>query len=81
MHRTIVDCSTGEITQLPLTAEEIMEAIERAADLLISDPPYRRQRSAAYPPIADQLDAIWKGGADAEAMRATVMAVKESIPK
>ena len=42
---------------------------------------YREQRRQAYPDIGDQLDAIWKGGAELDAMRAAVMAVKEQIPK
>ena len=39
------------------------------------------QRLRKYPPIGDQLDALWKGGAAAEEMRATVMAVKTKHPK
>ena len=40
---------------------------------------YRRDR--VYPPIGDQLDAMWKGG-DAEiAMRKMVLAVKAQYPK
>ena len=40
---------------------------------------YRRDR--IYPPIGDQLDAMWKGG-DAEiAMRKMVLAVKAQYPK
>jgi hypothetical protein len=39
------------------------------------------QRLRKYPPIGDQLDALWKGGAAAEEMRATVMAVKTKYPK
>ena len=42
---------------------------------------YAVRRAAEYPPIADQLDALWKGGADAEAMRAKVQAVKAKYPK
>jgi len=42
---------------------------------------YARRRAAEYPPIADQLDAYWKGGAEAEAMRARVLAVKARFPK
>lgn len=42
---------------------------------------YSEERKAAYPPIEDQLDALWKGGAEAEAMRAKVMAVKAAHPK
>lgn len=42
---------------------------------------YAQRRSLEYPSITDQLDAFWKGGADAEAMRAQVMAVKAKHPK
>ena len=44
-------------------------------------PTYQALRAAAYPPVGDQLDAMWKGG-DAEAeMLATVLAVKAEYPK
>jgi hypothetical protein len=42
---------------------------------------YKQQRAAEYPPICDQLDALWKGGAYAEEMLAKVMAVKIKYPK
>lgn len=42
---------------------------------------YQRQRAAEYPPIGDQLDALWKGGDAAAEMLATVMAVKAKYPK
>ncbi len=42
---------------------------------------YRRQRVAEYPPIGDQLDALWKGGDAAAEMLAKVMAVKAKYPK
>lgn len=42
---------------------------------------YVAQRLAAYPPIADQLDALWKGGEAMESMRARVLAVKTTHPK
>ena len=42
---------------------------------------YAEKRRAEYPAIGDQLDAVWKGGADAEAMRAQIMAVKAKYPK
>lgn len=41
----------------------------------------RQQRSVAYPPIGDQLDALWKGGAAAAEMLAKVQAVKAKYPK
>jgi len=42
---------------------------------------YKSKRQAEYPPIGDQLDALWKGGAEAEAMLAKVQAVKNKYPK
>ena len=40
---------------------------------------YQRQRAAAYPSIADQLDQIYHGGIDA--WKLTITAVKEEFPK
>jgi len=40
-----------------------------------------RLRAAEYPPIGDQLDALWKGGDAAAEMLATVQAVKAKYPK
>jgi hypothetical protein len=40
---------------------------------------YQRQRAVEYPPIADQLDAIFHGGL--EAWRTQIQAVKDQFPK
>ncbi len=45
------------------------------------DDDYAKRRKDAYPPIGDQLDALWKGGEAAESMREQVMAVKTKYPK
>ena len=42
---------------------------------------YQRRRAAEYPPIGDQLDALWKGGDAAAEMLAKVQAVKTKYPK
>jgi hypothetical protein len=42
---------------------------------------YQRQRAPEYPPIGDQLDALWKGGDAAAAMLAKIQAVKDKYPK
>ena len=42
---------------------------------------YKYARASEYPSIGDQLDALWKGGADAEAMLVKVQAVKIKYPK
>jgi hypothetical protein len=73
MERTEVNCQTGEIKVIQLTAEEI-------AALPIPVPPtYAELRAKAYPSIADQLDTIYHQGLDA--WKATILAVKEEFPK
>jgi inosine-uridine nucleoside N-ribohydrolase len=42
---------------------------------------YKYARAAEYPPIGDQLDALWKGGEAAAEMLAKVQAVKAKYPK
>ena len=42
---------------------------------------YKYKRAAEYPPIGDQLDALWKGGDAAAEMLAKVQAVKTKYPK
>ena len=42
---------------------------------------YKSKRAAEYPPIGDQLDALWKGGDAATEMLAKVQAVKTKYPK
>jgi hypothetical protein len=42
---------------------------------------YRRSRAAAYPPIGDQLDALFHAGAFPDDMAAQLQAVKDSHPK
>ena len=42
---------------------------------------YQQLRAAAYPPLAEQLGAILKGGDAEAAMRATIQAVKLQYPK
>jgi len=44
-------------------------------------PTYAEKRVAEYPPIGDQLDALWKGGDAAAEMLAKVQAVKSKYPK
>lgn len=42
---------------------------------------YRELRRSAYPPIEDQLDALWKGGAALEEMQKRIADVKAKYPK
>ena len=58
------------------TTEEIIAAIAQ-----YEANEYKRQRAPEYPPIGDQLDALWKGGDAAAEMLALVQAVKDKYPK
>ena len=61
---------------VPITDEE--------AEALRPKPPeltYQELRANEYPPIGDQLDALWKGGDAAAEMLAKVQAVKTKYPK
>lgn len=42
---------------------------------------YNDLRRAEMPSTGDQLDALWKGGAEADAMKAIVQAIKDKYPK
>ncbi len=42
---------------------------------------YRQKRASEYPPIGDQLDALWAGGSELEEMRAKIAAIKSKYPK
>lgn len=42
---------------------------------------YRRQRAAEYPPIGDQLDALFHAGVFPAEMAAQIQAVKDKYPK
>ena len=42
---------------------------------------YSVKRRRSYPPIGDQLDALWKGGDDADEMKIIVNKVKTDNPK
>ena len=44
-------------------------------------PSYAVLRRQEYPPVGDQLDALWKGGAEAAAMKAAIEAIKAKYPK
>jgi hypothetical protein len=52
-----------------------------AVDAYVNAHAYIAKRKAEYPPIGDQLDALWKGGEAAAEMLAKVQAVKAKYPK
>lgn len=72
--RTIENPMTGEITVIPILKEEIV-----CADI----PDYYALRRNEYPPLGDQLGAIWKGpnSPDYISMQEKIQAVKDKYPK
>lgn len=55
---------------------------EELQNCITTDPmAYYEKRAKAYPPIGDQLDALWKGGQAAIEMKLLVDAVKIQYPK
>ena len=67
-------------TQTKPTKSEVEAEARRIAEEW-NNTEYQRHRAKEYPPIGDQLDALWKGGAIAEEMLARVQAVKAQYPK
>ena len=61
----------------PTDAEITAEIARLQADYEAKE--YQRQRAAAYPSMADQLDLLYHGGMDA--WKAAITAVKEEFPK
>jgi hypothetical protein len=70
--REVTDPITGETTTVPIEKSEIVRP---------DVPDYYAKRRAEYPPIGDQLDALWKGGDAQTAMQAQIAAVKAKYPK
>jgi hypothetical protein len=57
------------------------EASEKVRQDRYDNAPYSVKRQRSYPHIGDQLDALWKGGDDAAAMKVIVDKVKSDNPK
>ena len=68
----------GSIQITDAEAATIRAATQAAAQAART---YSEKRVGEYPPIGDQLDALWKGGAAAEEMLVKVQAVKNKYPK
>lgn len=76
--------SEGQEVPPGLTEISIEEAKELGKLAFVQDQSlmnYAQKRALEYPLIGDQLDALWKGGAEAEAMKAKIQEVKAKYPK
>jgi hypothetical protein len=68
-------------TDVPIPSKEQIDAKQIELQVIHDSLEYQRQRKKEYPPIGDQLDALWKGGEAAAEMLAQVHAVKNKYPK
>ena len=77
----------GEVVNTIVADVEFVEAhfagkYRELSEVIVQDPTeYKRQRAAAYPPIGDQLDALFKAGVFPADMAAMIQAVKAKYPK
>tara|TARA_Y100001951_G_C11179241_1_gene204946 strand:+ start:371 stop:676 length:306 start_codon:yes stop_codon:yes gene_type:complete len=68
------DASDLEVVEENLNAEQYSVKF-------LKEQPYKVARKNSYPFLQDQLDAIWKGGSDAEEMKTRINKVKTDYPK
>lgn len=84
MKRTEVNCTTGEVTEITLTAAEVAAVLEAEALRVAAQVPasYADLRRAEYPPMEDLIDGLVKDDADqVQAYKDACFAVKKKYPK
>ena len=84
MNKIICDVSTGTITEVPFTDQELADIAAQQASPEYRNwvaTRYQRDRAAEYPSIGDQLDALFHAGVFPAEMAATIQAVKNKYPK
>jgi hypothetical protein len=65
----------------PITDAEAKEIRAKTAAVVFNNLSYADKRLSEYPPIGDQMDALWKGGDAATEMLAQIQAIKAKYPK
>ena len=68
----ITDPTTGEQTEIAISKQDFVKP---------DYPDYWVKRKQAYPSLAEQLGAIWKGGDDQQEMSDLIASIKEQYPK
>jgi len=75
-----LSAKTREITN-PMSRQVTVVNISKSEIVRPEIPDYYVKRKNEYPPIAEQLDAIWKGGDAMTAMANKIRSIKEKYPK
>lgn len=70
--REVFSAADGENNVVDIRKEEIVHP---------DNPDYYAKRRTEYPPLANQLDAIWKGGESMTAMANLINSIKQKYPK
>jgi hypothetical protein len=65
----------------PEVAEWLEEGNTPEAADVPPDPTYKENRVKEYPPIGDQLDALYHAGVFPASMTASIKAIKDKYPK
>jgi hypothetical protein len=65
----------------PITQQKTTVQVDKSEVVRPDVPDYYAKRRAEYPSVAEQMGAMWKGGAAADEMKAMVQAVKDKYPK
>ncbi len=65
----------------PMGGEPQIVDIDKSEIVRPDNPDYYAKRRSEYPPLAEQLDAMWKGGEAAAAMTAKIQEIKTKYPK
>ena len=71
----------GELVEVSEVDKAKILTDREEAIAIVSSNYYATKRASEYPPIGDQLDALWKGGEAAAEMLSKVQAVKTKYPK
>ena len=61
--------------------DNIVQYDKAAVEAYVASQAYKEQRAAEYPPITDQLDALFHAGVFPAEMAAKIQAVKDKYPK
>lgn len=69
----------GQLSEKQIVGDS--EGKPMLADRIADELSVSQLRQRAYPPITEQLDALWKGGDALEAMREQILGVKTKYPK
>ena len=85
LHQAIYKLNPSIVTMRSNVAYDANEQVVSydlpAAEALVTANAYKRQRVQEYPPIGDQLDALFKAGVFPAEMAAAIQAVKDKYPK